>query len=175
VESWRIRSFGERTSCSQAGDNWEERIKGPSTTKLCEIYKDWPQKLLCFMLLGSFLRLSPWSHRFAFLRILRQPGLMYLLYLSPVMIQLTEILELGTRPSRNASSRCLSMDNIQHSCPPFTCPPSCVPGPASNLLQHRCIQGERFLQLEMCSRGYFMKESEKKTLQWVHAMLSSIE
>lgn len=114
--------------------------------------------------------------RFPFPRILHQPGQMYLLYLSPVMIQLTEILELGTRISRNASCHCLSTDNVQHSCPPFTNPPpSCaleLPAFCCSIvaLNERLVCSWRCTPLQCISW-----KTLKKTLQWVCGMFSSIE
>lgn len=55
----QVRCLSISSSC--VAEIWEERISRASTTKLCEMYKDWLQKLLCFMLLGSFISASPWS------------------------------------------------------------------------------------------------------------------
>lgn len=83
------------TSSSQAGETWEKRINGTSTTKLrCTRTSLRNSSALCFW---EALSLSACSlTRFPFPMIFPQPGQTYLLYLSPVVIQLTEILEPGT-------------------------------------------------------------------------------
>lgn len=86
-------------------------------------------------------------NRFLFPRILHQPGQIYLLYLSPVMTQLTEIPELGTWSSRKtAAIACpLIISNtatLQSPSLPLFVPP----GATSFLLQHYCMKWESCLQ-----------------------------